>query len=115
MALAALYVVLLGIKVWRDAAKTMRAFDAAGERLGDYQRARAARLAEDAAAATRINAPARDAPGSAVFATPEDMKDDYTAGKAARKLGRIGRRVARRTKRGQLQSLRDIDALKDVG
>lgn len=57
----------------------------------------------------------RAVPGSAIFATPEKMKDDYLAAKEKRRFARLQRRVARRKERGQLQSLRDIQALQDVG
>lgn len=110
IALALLYIVLLGLKVWRDASRTMRAFEETSASLSDYRHAKAAEW--DAKAPI---APEHAPPGSAVFASPEQMKDDYLAAKGARRIGRLTRRVARRKERGQLQSLRDIRALKDVG
>ena len=110
IALALLYVVLLGLKVWRDATRTMRTFEETSARLGAYQRASTSEWE-----AKQPPAPERPAPGSAVFASPEQMKDDYLAAKEERRLARLQRRVARRKERGQLQSLRDIRALKDVG
>ncbi len=52
-------------------------------------------------------------PGWAVFASPEQMKDEYTAAKAERVSRRRRVRVARRSERGQLQSWRDIESLRD--
>ncbi|MEA5454436.1 hypothetical protein SPF06_06855 [Sinomonas sp. JGH33] len=48
------------------------------------------------------------APGSAVFADPDEMRREYERGKAERRTARIARRVARRAQRGQAQSLRDL-------
>jgi hypothetical protein len=110
IALALLYVVLLGLKVWRDATRTMRTFEETSARLGAYQRQSVSEWE-----AKQLPVPERAAPGSAVFASPEQMKDDYLAAKEERRLARLQRRVARRKERGQLQSLRDITALKDVG
>jgi len=110
VALALLFVIVMGFKLWRDASATMRAFTAVSEDLGQHwekssQRAREAHVTE----------PRNVVPGSAVFATPEQMKDDYVAAKEERRFARLQRRVARRKERGQLQSLRDIEALHDVG
>ncbi|WP_427017787.1 hypothetical protein ACQCSX_04010 [Pseudarthrobacter sp. P1] len=117
LALSLVYVAALGFWLWRSAMRTLDAFEDAGARLGAYQRAKsgelaAVRRAEDAGEASLGGAPT---PGWAVFASPEQMKDDYVNAKEARILARRLRRVARRTERGQLQSLSDITAVKDVG
>ncbi|MCQ9165797.1 MULTISPECIES: hypothetical protein [unclassified Arthrobacter] len=110
MALALLFVVLMGLKVWRDGLKTLHAVNEVGEQLGTHW----AECSEAAAQAQKGEARST-VPGAAVFATPEKMKDDYLAAKEARQFSRLQQRVARRKERGQLQSLRDIKALQDVG
>lgn len=112
VALSLLYVGLLGVKVFRDATRTMRAFSDAGASLGEYQRLSVERL--DARPAPEP-AGGELAPGAAIFAEPEALKAEYLAGRQARRQERVVRRVARRAERGQLQSLRDIETLKDVG
>lgn len=110
IALSLLYVVFLGLKVWRDARKTMRSVSSVGDSLSKYwdEKSQIAKESHVTIVSTNI-------PGSAVFATPEQMKDDYLASKEERRFARLQRRVARRKERGQLQSLRDITALEDVG
>lgn len=110
MALSLLFIVVMGLKLWRDATKTMHGVGQTREALGAHwdEQARAA-------AKRSVPAPRTTIPGAAVFATPEQMKDDYLAAKEARQFVRRQRRVARRKERGQLQSLRDIRALEDVG
>ncbi|RAN74241.1 hypothetical protein B5P43_29455 [Bacillus sp. SRB_336] len=110
VALALLFAVLMGLKVWRDGLKTLHAVTAVGDELGAYWAKRSSAAAEPQPVPPRTTAP-----GAAVFATPEQMKDDYLAAKEARRFSRLQRRVARRKERGQLQSLRDIKALEDVG
>jgi hypothetical protein len=102
VALSLAYVLLLGIKAWRDFTATAKSLEDAGSRLDRYRREKAAevegRFVADAGS-----------PGAAVFASPEQMKDDYTAAKAARVSSRRRRRFAGRAERGQPQSLRDIE------
>ncbi|HEV7167920.1 MAG TPA: hypothetical protein VGN49_08130 [Micrococcaceae bacterium] len=108
VALSLLYVALLGIKVWRDFRKTAKSLETAGNRLREHGQARRAELeAQLAPAMPRVQ-------GVAVFASPEQMKDDYTAAKAARVSQRRRRRVARRAERGQPQSLRDIGSQQTI-
>lgn len=109
VALALLFVVLMGLKVWRDGTKTLHAVTAVGDELSAYWADR------ERAAAQKPTVVRTAVPGAAVFATPEQMKDDYLAAKEERRFARLQRRVARRKERGQLQSLRDINALEDVG
>ncbi|MDJ0356777.1 hypothetical protein [Paenarthrobacter sp. PH39-S1] len=103
-ALSLAYFLLLGIKVWRGFSSTVSAFHEAGTTLSQHRR-----TAEETSDGGQVPA-ARPSPGWAVFASPEQMKDDYTAAKAARQCERRRRRVARRAARGQLQSLRDIES-----
>lgn len=51
----------------------------------------------------------RPVPGSAVFASPEQMRHDYVTAKAARQELRRLKRVQRKAERGQPQSLHDIE------
>ncbi len=103
-ALSLAYLLLLGIKVWRGFSATAGAFHDAAEMLSRYRR-----TAEETYDGGPVTI-ARPAPGRAVFASPEQMKEDYTASKGARQSERRRRRVARRSARGQLQSLRDIES-----
>lgn len=110
VALSLLFIVFLGLKVWRGVSATMRTFNDVSEERASYWDRSLERASVQHAAQPRTVIP-----GSAVFATPEKMKDDYLAAKEERRFARLQRRVARRKERGQLQSLRDIDALQDVG
>ncbi|MFC8303384.1 hypothetical protein ACFUCV_06820 [Specibacter sp. NPDC057265] len=110
IAVSLLFVAFLAWRLWRGGTALMRAVGAAGEERGSYW----AQSLERATAARRTETP-DEVSGSAVFATPEKMKDDYVAAREQRRFARLQRRVARRKERGQLQSLRDITALQDVG
>ncbi|MGA7206950.1 MAG: hypothetical protein WBX27_20250 [Specibacter sp.] len=110
IALALLFAVVMGLKLWRGATATMRTFSSVSEELSAHWEQREKQLAE-----SHVTEPRTSVPGAAVFATPEQMKDDYVAAKEERRFARLQRRVARRKERGQLQSLRDIKALEDVG
>ncbi|GAA4659168.1 hypothetical protein [Arthrobacter cryoconiti] len=110
VALSLLFIAWLALRIWRAASTTMRAASEVGEELGAYWDGQV-KLAQD----EHVTSERFVTPGSAVFATPEQMKDDYLAAKEDRQFVRLQRRVARRKERGQLQSLRDITALEDVG
>ena len=109
-ALSLLFVVFLGFKLWRGASAVMRTFSDVSAERATYWDASLERAKVQHVTETR-----NVVPGAAVFATPEEMKDDYLAAKEERRFARLQRRVARRKERGQLQSLRDIEALQDVG
>ncbi|MHA7304169.1 hypothetical protein ACX80E_02820 [Arthrobacter sp. TMN-49] len=110
IALSLLFMVFLGLKLWRDVASTTRTFsDVSAERAAYWEQSL------ERATVEHVTEMRADLPGSAVFASPEKMKDDYLATKEERRFARLQRRVARRKERGQLQSLRDIEALQDVG
>lgn len=100
VALALLLFLLLGIRLFRKFMATVKDLGAAGEKLGHIS---PVFLPEPAPAADRMPA------GSAVFASPEIMRHDYEAAKASRREERRRRRVQRRTDRGQLQALGDLD------
>ncbi|ALE92139.1 hypothetical protein AOC05_07005 [Arthrobacter alpinus] len=106
VALALLFVTALGFKLWREASLTMRSMTAVSEQLTQRWETNSQAFQESYVTEER-----NVVPGSAVFATPEQMKDDYLAAKEERRFARLQRRVARRKERGQLQSLRDIEAL----
>ncbi|AIY00260.1 hypothetical protein ART_0661 [Arthrobacter sp. PAMC 25486] len=110
IALSLLFMVFLGFRLWRGVVALARTFNqVSAERSAFWdkslEKARVEHVTEER---TTI-------PGGAVFATPEKMKDDYLAAKEERRFARLLRRVARRKERGQLQSLRDIEAIQDVG
>lgn len=108
IALAALslaYVLLLGIKTWRGFSTVLKSFEETGNRLTDYRDRKTAELADEVAQTQP--AQERALPGAAVFISPEQLKDDYAAAKAARQSRRRESRISRRAARGQLQSLRD--------
>ncbi|MBT1001770.1 hypothetical protein KIH31_04065 [Paenarthrobacter sp. DKR-5] len=100
LALSAVYIGLLGWKVFRDFAATMRSLQEAGERFGSGMSFTGA-----AAEATKP----RPQPQPAVFSEPEQVRQAYEEGKAARQTERRLRRVRRKAERGQPQSLRDLD------
>ncbi|MCU1515928.1 MAG: hypothetical protein JWQ75_649 [Pseudarthrobacter sp.] len=99
VALSLLFYVLLGIRLFRQFMATLKDLGAAGEKLGHLS----------AAAPPTQQEPAAAAPGSAVFASPVQMRHDYHTSKSSRRENRRLRRVQRRTDRGQRQSLRDLD------
>ncbi|POH73333.1 hypothetical protein [Arthrobacter glacialis] len=110
IALSLLFMAFLGLKLWRQASATMRTFtDVSDERAAYWDQQLSKATVEHVTEERTV------VPGSAVFASPEEMKDDYLATKEERRFARLQRRVARRKERGQLQSLRDIEALLDVG
>ncbi len=108
IALSLLYMLLLGIRTWRGFSATVDAFHHASEELARY------RAGAEQKPSAEARSPARSRlPGWAVFASPEQMKDDYTAAKTERVSRRRRVRVARRSERGQLQSWHDIELLRD--
>ncbi|WP_449372790.1 hypothetical protein [Arthrobacter psychrolactophilus] len=110
IALSLLFMLFLGWRIWRGVSATARTFnDVSAEREAYWEQSL------ERAKVEHVTEPRSVVPGSAIFATPEEMKDDYLAAKEERRFARLQRRVARRKERGQLQSLRDIEALQDVG
>ncbi|MDJ0315752.1 MULTISPECIES: hypothetical protein [Arthrobacter] len=110
VALSLLFIAFLGFKLWRGATSTVRTFsEVSAERAAYWD------SSIEKATIAQVIEPRSVVPGSAVFASPEKMKDDYLATKEERRFLRLQRRVARRKERGQLQSLRDIEAIQDVG
>lgn len=110
VALSLLFMVFWGFKMWRWVNATMRTLNEVSAERSRYWAA-----SMEKARVEHVTEVPTTVQGSAVFATPEKMKDDYLAAKEERRFARLQRRVARRKERGQLQSLRDIEALEDVG
>ncbi len=119
IALSLLYVLLLGIRTWRGLSATVDAFHHASEALARYRDGAEKKLStgdsiadgDDGTQGTARGAATSRRPGGAVFASPEQMRDEYTAAKAERVSRHRRVRVARRSERGQLQSWRDIELL----
>lgn len=110
VAVSLLFYVLLGIRLFRQFMATARDLGAAGERFG----APLANLTDPAPLTGQRpdaeHGPGRHPlPGSAVFASPMQMRHDYLTSKSSRRDERRRRRVQRKADRGQLQALRDID------
>jgi hypothetical protein len=110
VAVSLLFYVLLGIRLFRQFMATARDLGAAGERFG----APLANLTDPASLPGRApegeHGPGRHpVAGSAVFASPMQMRHDYLTSKSSRRDERRRRRVQRKADRGQLQALRDID------
>ncbi len=101
IAVSLLCYLLLGIRLFRKIMGTLHELSAAGAKLGHLPAAPEP-LEDDAG--TR-----RPVAGSAVFASPEQMRHDYFAAKASRQELRRQRRVKRKAERGQPQSLHDIE------
>lgn len=96
-AVALLFVIFLGWRIFRAFMATLAEFEQAAAKF-------------EPLAATAPDAP--DAGGEAlvpgIFLDPEEVRTDYAEGKYRRRQARRERRVARRQARGQRQSLRDI-------
>ncbi|MBT2595050.1 hypothetical protein [Arthrobacter sp. ISL-72] len=110
VAVSLLFYVLLGIRLFRKFMATVKDLGAAGERFG----APLADLTDPApqwemASDEKRSAERRAVQGSAVFASPMQMRHDYSASKSSRREERRRRRVQRKADRGQPQALRDIE------
>ena len=103
VALSLLFFVVLGVRLFRQFMTTTKELGEAGERFGRLPSA-----APDPGPAEAADL-ARPVPGSAVFASPARVRDDYEAAKAARGEARRLRRVQRKRDRGQPQRLHDIE------
>lgn len=98
VAVSLLFYVLLGIRLFRQFMATLKDLGAAGEKLGHFS-----------PAYPPLQADSATPQGTAVFASPAQMRHDYHTSKSARREDRRLRRVQRRTDRGQRQSLGDLD------
>lgn len=107
VALSLLYVVLLGIKLWRHFVALGREFTAASERISFSEPIAAAELVLSNADSAATGNSSRE-PGWAVHADPAEVRSEYAQGKQDRRAARRDRRIERRTARGQAQSLSDL-------
>lgn len=105
VAVSLLFYVLLGIRLFRQFMATMKDLGAAGERFG----APLADITDPAPQPGTVPEGQRAEPGSAVFASPMQMRHDYLTSKSSRREERRRRRVQRKADRGQPQALRDIE------
>ncbi|WP_427169560.1 hypothetical protein [Arthrobacter sp. 92] len=110
VALALLFYVLLGIRLFRQFMAVTKDLGAAAERFAPaahpWESTALATPGPGTAAGPETNHPV---PGSAVFASPAQMRHDYLTSKSSRREERRQRRVQRKAVRGQPQALRDID------
>jgi hypothetical protein len=102
VALSLLFFVVLGVRLFRQFMTTTKELGEAGERFGNLPSAAPDPETAEPAALAPL-------PGSAVFASPALVRDDYDAAKAARREARRLRRVQRKRDRGQPQRLHDIE------
>ena len=117
VALSLLFFVVLGVRLYRQFMATVKELGEAGERFSawpsvpvtsgsaDVHVGLVGSDGDDAGDGARP----RPEPGSAVFASPVQMRHDYRASKFARQEARRLRRIQRKTDRGQPQRLRDIE------
>ena len=117
VALSLLFFVVLGVRLYRQFMAAARELGDAGERFSAFPSGPATfgsadvhvgRIGSDVDAAGDGPGPVPE-PGSAVFASPVQMRHDYRASKFARQEARRLRRIQRKTDRGQPQRLRDIE------
>lgn len=108
VAVSLLFYVLLGIRLFRQFMATVKDLGAAGERFG-APLANIAAPQPGPAPDGEQDAGRQALPGSAVFASPMQMRHDYLASKSSRREERRRRRVQRKADRGQPQALRDIE------
>ncbi|MBW4095282.1 MAG: hypothetical protein HIU81_07855 [Acidobacteria bacterium] len=108
VAVSLLYVGALGLWLWRRFAATRQELAHASAALDarrDYSDTGA--TVDESTTSATVSEP--KIAGVAIFASPEQMKDDYFGAKAKRKSVRRARRVALRTQRRQLQKLSDVE------
>jgi hypothetical protein len=117
VALSLLFFVVLGARLFRQFMATAKELGEAGERFSTFPSGTGTSGSADVHVG-RVGSDGDDAgdgtgplaePGSAVFASPVQMRHDYRASKFARQEARRLRRIQRKTDRGQPQRLRDIE------
>ncbi|ASN20426.1 hypothetical protein [Arthrobacter sp. YN] len=101
IALSLLLHLTLGYRLFRKFMSTVHELGDAGKRFSNLSP-----VAETSDVETSENRPG---PGSAIFASPDQMRHDYLTAKAFRQEVRRQRRVRRKAERGQPQSLHDIE------
>jgi hypothetical protein len=117
VALSLLFFVVLGARLFRQFMATAKELGEAGGRFSTFPSGAGTSGSADVHVG-RVGSDGDDAgdgtgplaePGSAVFASPVQMRHDYRASKFARQEARRMRRIQRKTDRGQPQRLRDIE------
>ena len=117
VALSLLFFVVLGVRLYRQFLAAAKELGEAGERFSTFPSGsgtsgsadvHVGRVGSDGDGAVDGTGPLAE-PGSAVFASPVQMRHDYRASKFARQEARRLRRIQRKTDRGQPQRLRDIE------
>ncbi|MET1021188.1 MAG: hypothetical protein ABWX69_03185 [Arthrobacter sp.] len=109
VALSLLFFVVLGARLFRQFTATVKELGEAAERFSALPSARVEAAPGGGDAAAQAGGGPLPEPGSAVFASPVQVRHDYHASKAARREARRERRIQRRTDRGQPRRLRDIE------
>ncbi|WP_461162901.1 hypothetical protein [Arthrobacter sp. R4-81] len=115
VALSLLFYAFLGFRIFRQIMATLKELGEAGSRLGESGNRSGSSFtdvdpdstSDDGQDSGRLTQSLP--PGLAVFASPEQVRLEYHAGKAARQERRRARRVQRKADRGQPQRLRDIE------
>jgi len=117
VALSLLFFVVLGVRLYRQFMATVKELGQAEERFSTVPSGPGT-FSSAAVHVGRVGSDVDDPgdgsrslpePGSAVFASPVQMRHDYRASKFARQEARRRRRIQRKTDRGQPQRLRDIE------
>jgi hypothetical protein len=103
VAVSLLFYVLLGIRLYRQSMAVLKDFAAAGSKLSHLAPVMSSPAGDES---QPFEAAGR---GAAVFASPARMRHDYDASKSSRREDRRQRRIQRKHRRGQPQSLRDLD------
>ncbi|MFJ5956290.1 hypothetical protein ACIQC5_10060 [Paenarthrobacter sp. NPDC092416] len=101
IALSLLFHGWLGVRLFRRFMATVRELGDAGKRFSTISPRNETSDVEPAEV--------RPEPGSAIFASPDQMRHDYLTAKAFRQEVRRKKRVQRKAERGQPQSLHDIE------
>ncbi|MFJ6454368.1 hypothetical protein [Paenarthrobacter sp. NPDC091669] len=101
IALSLLLHLTLGYRLFRKFMSTVHELGDAGKRFSNLSP-----VAETSDVEPSEN---RSRPGSAIFASPDQMRHDYLTAKAFRQEVRRQKRVKRKAGRGQPQSLHDIE------
>ncbi len=113
VSLSLLFFFVLGLRLFRQFMVTVKELGEAGERFSPSAHRTPPGRGEAPLPAGELpgtgSVVITPAPGSAIFALPEQMRHDYRASKHARREDRRRRRIQRKRDRGQPQSLRDID------
>ncbi|MET1065881.1 MAG: hypothetical protein ABWX85_13075 [Arthrobacter sp.] len=109
VALSLLFFVVLGVRLFRQFTATVKELGEAGERFSALPAAPGEPGSSGDDGSTAGGGGPLPEPGSAVFASPVQVRHDYRASKFARQEARRNRRIQRRTDRGQPQRLRDIE------